>query len=359
MEILSRLPVQSLLRFKCVSKFWEALISDPYFKMKHFNCTKNGQNSQKLLISQRSFQDGLYSFYCCPLSSPQLVQDVQKLDSPLSPRPTVFKIRCCYDGFVVVEVLDDLNGYRPTLLLWNPSTRESILLPVQEFEPNGGSCFGMGYDSTSGEYKILHVYQEIDRFISLPTEILALKGGSWRRIDKHPRGFSNVLLAMNFLAFVHAAFHWVGCSRESYFVVSFNISNEVYGEIPFPEEMLSLRGRTKFGVSVLEGMLCIHANTYYLERKTFKLWALKEYAVKESWIPLFAIEDPSFLNVVPKYRFANGEVLFLCMIVERPWWAFRTPNGPFVSWPQSRPQSWIVYVKLDLSEITYLLVSYV
>ncbi|KAK6783804.1 hypothetical protein RDI58_017258 [Solanum bulbocastanum] len=31
-EIISRLPVRSLLRFKCVSKLWMTLISDPYFR---------------------------------------------------------------------------------------------------------------------------------------------------------------------------------------------------------------------------------------------------------------------------------------------------------------------------------------
>ncbi|KAK4369692.1 hypothetical protein RND71_009167 [Anisodus tanguticus] len=245
MEILSRLPVQSLLRFKCVSKFWEALISDPYFKMKHLNCAKNRQDSKKLLINQIFPEDGIVSIYCCPLSSLQLVQDVQKLDCPLNPKSTRFAIHCCYDGVVVIGVRDNLNGYRHTLLLWNPSTRESIVLPAPEFPPNEGSHFGMGYDSTSGEYKILHMRRDLRR--SIPSEILALKGGSWRRIDKHFRGFFNALFAMQFLAFVHAAFHWVGLSRE---------------------------------------------------------------------------------------RFANGEVLFLCKILKSFGRAFKTPSGPYVSWPQ-------------------------
>ncbi|XP_059309514.1 putative F-box protein At1g50870 [Lycium ferocissimum] len=226
MEILSRLPVQSLLRFKCVSKFWEALISDPYFKMKHLN---QARDFPKLLITKIS-KDGLFSVHCCPLSSLPLVEDVQKLDCPFYPKPTSFNILCCCDGFFVIEVRDNFN-----LLLWNPSTRELVVLPAQEFPVGDRSCFGMGYDSTSGEYKILHMRQDLRR--SLPSEILALKGGSWRRIDKNPRGFINLLFAMQFLAFVHAAFHWIGLSRERYFVVvSFSISNEVYGEIPLPPE---------------------------------------------------------------------------------------------------------------------------
>lgn len=34
MNILTRLPVKSVLRFKCVTNSWKELISEPYFKKK-------------------------------------------------------------------------------------------------------------------------------------------------------------------------------------------------------------------------------------------------------------------------------------------------------------------------------------
>ncbi|MCD7451696.1 hypothetical protein HAX54_013079 [Datura stramonium] len=61
MDILSKLPVRSLLRFKCVSVFWGTLISEPYFKMKHLNRAKNDQDSQKLLI----FWIMTATHFCC------------------------------------------------------------------------------------------------------------------------------------------------------------------------------------------------------------------------------------------------------------------------------------------------------
>nr|XP_033517622.1 F-box only protein 8-like isoform X4 [Nicotiana tomentosiformis] len=86
-DILSRLTVRSLLRFECVSKFWNTLISKPYFNVKHLNHAKNDQNSQKFLICQKCPKDCIFSMYCCPLSSVQLVEDVQKLDCPSNSRP--------------------------------------------------------------------------------------------------------------------------------------------------------------------------------------------------------------------------------------------------------------------------------
>ncbi|KAH0693809.1 hypothetical protein KY285_020906 [Solanum tuberosum] len=41
-DILSRLPLESLLRFKCVRKHWYGLIKSASFKEKHFHQKYNG-----------------------------------------------------------------------------------------------------------------------------------------------------------------------------------------------------------------------------------------------------------------------------------------------------------------------------
>ncbi|XP_075085160.1 putative F-box protein At4g38870 [Nicotiana tabacum] len=228
MDILSRLPVQSLLRFKCVSKFWNTLILEPYFKMKHLNHAKNDQDSQKFLINHMCPKDNIFSMYCVPLSSVQPVEKVQKLDCPSNLKPWRCTIHCYCDGLVVIEVPDNLDNESSILLLWNPSTRESLVLPPLEFPPEGDSRLGLGYDSTSGEYKILHIRDGLGG-CKLPSEILTLKGGSWRSIDEHPRGICTVLLGMQPLPFVHEAFHWIAILKKlkCFVVVSFSISNEV------------------------------------------------------------------------------------------------------------------------------------
>ncbi|XP_060186090.1 F-box/kelch-repeat protein At3g23880-like [Lycium barbarum] len=281
-EILSRLPMQYLVQFKCVSKLWKTLISDPYFKMKHLNHAKNDRYSQKLLIYERSLKSGAPSMYCCPLSSVQLVEKVQKLDCPAISRSTVY---CSCNGLIIIHVIDSINECS-IIMLWNPSTRESVVLPDPEFSLVVGSCLGLGYDSTSGDYKILKICNGKDSS-EVPGEILELKSGSWRNIDKHPRGICNKVSGMgSALAFVNDAFHWIGKSRNhfevsrTYSLVSFSISNEVYGETPLPEEVLCLKGDFYVGVSVLDGMLCVHST---FPKCTFKLWVLKDYGVKESW----------------------------------------------------------------------------
>ncbi|KAJ8533037.1 hypothetical protein K7X08_015926 [Anisodus acutangulus] len=154
MEILSRLPVRSLLRFKCVSKFWEAFIADPYFKMKHQIHAKNDQNSQKILISQMLIgEDSDFKFHCSSLSPVQMVEDEQKVDcSSNCIAPMKSKPFCGCDGLVLLAALIDTRNLH--LLLWNPSTRESIDLPHPE-SPLMECVYGLGYDATSDDYKIL------------------------------------------------------------------------------------------------------------------------------------------------------------------------------------------------------------
>ncbi|WMV20461.1 hypothetical protein MTR67_013846 [Solanum verrucosum] len=65
------------------------------------------------------------------------------------------------------------------------------------FLPN----LGLGYESTSDDYKILKID---DKSCS---EILALKSGSLRLTDKHPIDVQPMLTSIDSLVFVHGAFH--------------------------------------------------------------------------------------------------------------------------------------------------------
>lgn len=42
-------------------------------------------------------------------------------------------------------------------------------------------------------------------------------------------------------------------------MISFSISNELYGEIPLPERMRLVSMHNRFDISVLEGMLCVYS----------------------------------------------------------------------------------------------------
>nr|XP_004246931.1 putative F-box protein At3g16210 [Solanum lycopersicum] len=310
MDILRRLPVQSLVRFKCVSKLWKSLMNDPYFKRTHYI---HNRDNQKVLFAERLLdKDETYNFYTSSLS---MVEDKQKLDGPTSCNPVDAILFCSCDGLVLIRVCS--RKFCEELLLWNPSTRESILLPRPEF-PLLNYVFGMEYDATSEGYKIVAVNLNGSKSINISVECLSRTSPCWRRID-YPTDIERVSgfrdCGTDNLAFLHGAFHWLGKSPSGYHTtVSLTISNEVYGEVPLLKQMYYLCPLYFFvdhGVSVLRGMLCFYSAYNLIEsRGTFKLWIMKEYGVRESWTNFIKIKGTDlFLSARPLYMFADCQVL--------------------------------------------------
>ncbi|MCI13178.1 F-box/kelch-repeat protein [Trifolium medium] len=60
-EILSRLPVKSLLQFRCVSKSWKSLISHPIFARNHLNLSTTRHLLR--LIYDKPSSRGAFSHY--------------------------------------------------------------------------------------------------------------------------------------------------------------------------------------------------------------------------------------------------------------------------------------------------------
>ncbi|KAK6785484.1 hypothetical protein RDI58_018939 [Solanum bulbocastanum] len=339
-EILIRLPVQSLLRFKCASKFWKTLITSDHFKAKHYNHAKN---NKKILIT-RVLPDHTTSYYCSSLSSPQLLQKLGCC--PSNNKPNRYKVLCCFDGLSLLHFYYDY-------LLWNPSTNESIKLPYIDYQESIRSTFGLGYDSISGDYKILKIDNNGGDDSRPPSKILALKSGSWRKIDNHPRIFHNSTYCDDHLTFVCGAFHWLSKDNvNKYFMISLNISTEVYIEIELPEEICNIPNETfiKRDVSIIEEMLCVFYSCLRPRWGTFKLWVMKDYAIKESWTILFNIQDRSiYHNVgIPKYIFANGQILLIYRYgVCR---GYRTSTGLFELFPAHHGiQRGLVYTESFIS----------
>ncbi|KAF3628009.1 putative protein argonaute 7-like [Capsicum annuum] len=204
--------------------------------------------------------ESMFSIHSCSLSSAELVEDVRELDFPSDAEPKYCEVHCCCDGLAIIRVYASI-GERLKHYLWNPSTRESIVLPTPEFPMEGFSFY-------------------------------------------------------------------------------------VFGEIPLPECLSNIGD---IGISELEGMLCAYSNVYHYGRHTFKLWVMKDYGLKESLNALFSIENPTVIMPIPKYRFANGEVLFWCVYSQVPENAYWTQRGRFALFPRGLRQNGFTYTESLIS----------
>ncbi|KAH0842713.1 hypothetical protein HID58_092084, partial [Brassica napus] len=142
-EILSKLPVKSLARFQCVSKLWSSLITNSIMSW--------ALAKPRLLVifDRRMFASSVISLSSYPLStyeeSVPAEQDGHALVSVLNCNIMYQYIRgliCCLTS-------------SSQFLIYNTTTRESLLLPKIESEIPASFMDGFfGYDPVENQYKV-------------------------------------------------------------------------------------------------------------------------------------------------------------------------------------------------------------
>ncbi|KAL8096469.1 hypothetical protein AgCh_037435 [Apium graveolens] len=148
-QILDRLPVRDLLRFRCVSKPWCSLIDSPRFIRAHLKRSTECKTNTGVLI--RSFHAYLADFDS--LDGTTAVE----IDEPL---------RTLLQGTGVVGSCNGLlclYEKKTEIFFWNPATRNCKELPcaptdfVCPFYIDPTFIRGFGYDAVNDDYKVLRI----------------------------------------------------------------------------------------------------------------------------------------------------------------------------------------------------------
>ncbi|KAI9127355.1 hypothetical protein K1719_001914 [Acacia pycnantha] len=232
-NILILLPVKSLIRFGCVCKHWKKLIRTPSFISDHLHYSSTHQNPSLLL--QRRY--GVWLLDC--------KMELHEVNiAPFVDSSTTFQIVGSCNGLLCVDVDPD-SVFSPSLLLWNPATREVRQLPpnrkVLPLPLDTQLCFrvGFGFSPIDNDYKIVVIYFDC-RLTELRVVAYSLRSESWKEVEL---GIENVALYHGSVT-VSGSMFWLGFSSIKgsfyYVIVSFDIANEVFtlitldGSIPIP-----------------------------------------------------------------------------------------------------------------------------
>ncbi|KAE8021742.1 hypothetical protein FH972_007607 [Carpinus fangiana] len=247
MEILSRLPIKSLMRFKCISKSWCALITDPNFITKHltslnpqrgailrrgkglerrrFLIELNDTRWQELPRLSRLSHETLELSENVDLS--QLFQDEVSGVQMLGPCNGIL----CLAGSLKMTKDGDLQpGYE--MVLWNPATRESKMLPPTDMPTSTfTSNFGFGFDPKTNDYKVIRILN-FD-FRQCKVEVYSLSTNSWRVIDSSPDPSLFIKLP-RFPSCLRGVHYWWAhaddyCHHDG--LISFDMRNEVFQKL--------------------------------------------------------------------------------------------------------------------------------
>ncbi|XP_017239259.1 putative F-box protein At1g33530 [Daucus carota subsp. sativus] len=138
-EILTRLPVRSVLRFKSVSKSWLSLFSEPRFIKQHFTHSTTQIPNDDCLVAIRKTKVIILCRY----------KEIVALDSA-----HILHLVGSVRGLVC------LTG-RNMLSLWNPATHQSkeILAPVRYADRKYN--IGFGFDHVSENFKLVILSKDL------------------------------------------------------------------------------------------------------------------------------------------------------------------------------------------------------
>ncbi|WMV46688.1 hypothetical protein MTR67_040073 [Solanum verrucosum] len=284
-EILLRLPVEPLLKFRSVSKSW--LISSPEFVKSHLSVSANNKDytHHRVMRSFRGTLD-LKDYTLSSLFSESVTE--------------VFDLNYRNEWPHSVMILGSVNGLiclvgeRYDLFLWNPSNRKYKKLPdptsTMWFEQ--GRIYGFGYDEFHDDYKLVDGFCSDDKSGLGGLKIYSLNSDSWGSVDDRQsqdeirRGGK----------FVKGKLHWPTATVDhliinykDWNIISFDLANEKWGEVEHP---CYREGDIALILGVLGSDLSVFCD---YSSSHVDVWVMKEYGVKESWTKMFTINYPDHL----------------------------------------------------------------
>ncbi|KAI3862898.1 hypothetical protein MKX03_014854 [Papaver bracteatum] len=200
-EIMSRLHVKSLMRFKCVCKDWQSLIQrDDFFVDLHYSRSKEANSVSLVRMGTVRLKDMVSETKCMLEMELILPSEGKKGHVEAVGAISFFKYPflatncafCTTNGLLCAM---DLIDYR--VCVYNISTRESTpwikstFIKQQQDKKQDIRTnfllmrFGLGYDPVMKEHKVIAAWSGIPRAATneLVCEVLTVRQNSWRRID--------------------------------------------------------------------------------------------------------------------------------------------------------------------------------
>ncbi|XP_059629811.1 F-box/kelch-repeat protein At3g06240-like [Cornus florida] len=260
LEILLKLSVKYLLRFRCVSKSWRSFISDPHFIKTHVNV----QRHRRLLtiFPHRLRSINLEPTKATTINNIEALKITDILDIDHKP---------CDEW---LKIIGSCNGL----------TRVSKKVPELDFfDRRTPYIYGFGYDHTVDDYKLLKADKD-------NVHIYSLKTNSWKKAQsRFPRDYYKPI-GTPIGTSLNGAIHWVCIDLEQLqqppplVIVGFSLADEKLWKSNVPVGF----PRFPIELGVFRGCLCVLSRT---NNGDFRV--MLEYGVTQTWTKV-VIETPSF-----------------------------------------------------------------
>ncbi|XLR21061.1 F-box/kelch-repeat protein At3g23880 [Arachis hypogaea] len=299
-RILLRVPLKQLGRLKCVSKFWNTLISDPHFEESHLHLPAVPTHVC-LFISNYTKAcsvdiDAAFHDYNCATAA-------KEVSLPFKMKTHyAFEVMCSCRGLVL------LHRASHFFVVWNPVTGSSKRVSYSHIasrsNPISPSLYGFGYDASQDDYLVFVASQDKngqDHF-----DCLSLRTNSSTNLDfalSKPLGRSN-WESRGF--FLNGAIHWSSCtlSVRDYSILIFDLKERSFSTISMPEQVMGYLN--PIHLVLLGGCLAL----YSYECDKTNIWVMKQYKVQSSWT-FYQISR----KTVPLYLCNGSDIVALDLVL--------------------------------------------
>ncbi|KAI3494925.1 hypothetical protein L1887_36971 [Cichorium endivia] len=278
-EIMKRLPVKSLIRFRSISLEWKSLIESSEFIGAH--SLHRHTQPQHLLVS-----------YKAPIIGRNYVSYIDDHTFPKQRSvPTLpVSIKQLINARVVGSShgLVCLYGYDPnhttwTTLFWNPSVRKSIAVPV-----SNKRYVGFGVCPVTADPKILSITQSWDdpnikTSYHCKVMVYTLSSGKWRSLSTN---LPSKLLNNWFSVVVTDGFIYWRVRLPEHMIMSFDVTNESFQVIDLP---YSLTFSDSGFVDISKRRDSLALLQYGIDLSTVSVWMMMEDGAQRSFTKLYTI----------------------------------------------------------------------
>uniref|UniRef100_A0A2N9FM30 F-box domain-containing protein n=1 Tax=Fagus sylvatica TaxID=28930 RepID=A0A2N9FM30_FAGSY len=234
-DILTRVPVKSLIRFRCVSKSWYSSTANPIFITAHFNQAQSlSNNNHNGYLLYESASRELCSVIC---NSDYTLTHISSFEIPFS---GVEFVGFCNGIFCLHKCSNNV------LYLWNPSIRKFKMLNTTRLCVPAASenvSIGLAYHSHNNDFKILRIKSY--KVQPPAAEVYTLSTDSWRWVEipfdslnecGPDRLFGYVISSP--CLFLHGALHSIAKTPHHDFILAFDVNDEKFREIMLPRNYL-------------------------------------------------------------------------------------------------------------------------
>ncbi|XP_010466752.1 PREDICTED: F-box/kelch-repeat protein At3g23880 [Camelina sativa] len=302
-EILLRLPVKSLTRFKCVCSSWRSLISETLFALKHASILEASKATTSKKSPYGVITTSRYHLKSCCVNSlyNESTVDVSEHDGELLGRDYYQVVGTCH-GLVCFHV-----DYDKSLYLWNPTTKLQQRLSGSDLETSEDEfvvTYGFGYDESEDDYKVVALLQQRQQ-VKIEAKIYSTREKLWRRSNNAclPSG---VVVADKSRSgiYIKGTLNWAATHSSSWTIISYDMSRDELKELPGP--VSCSKGCFTLTLGDLRGCLSM---VCYCKGANADVLVMKEFGEGASWSKLLSI--PGLTDFVRPLWISDGLVVLL------------------------------------------------